>query len=292
MENTIIKFHLPDFYHLADLNIYTVLLLDSNKEIFNDNIKISSVYGTFPNAIWNGGRLMTNGFGKYEDIMGAINFYNSHDIALRFTWTNPILEEHHLQDTYCNLITSLANNGKNEILTNSELLEEYLRDKYTNYKFISSTTKVIKNINKVNEEVNKDYYLTVIDYSLNNNWEVLKKIENPQKCEILVNAVCPNNCAVRKEHYEQIARDQLVFSAKHTFKCPYEPLSMELQDLIKKKDFISYESIIKDYVPLGFLNFKLEGRTAPDIYVVEYYAHYLIKPEYQEEFIKNYLLRK
>lgn len=285
-----IKFHLPDFAHLATLNKYTIFMLDTNREIFNENIEIGSVYGTFPSAIWNGGRVMANGVYLMQEIEAAVDYYKHYNIPLRFTWTNSALEEKHLYDTYCNLITSLADNGRNEILTNSEILEKYLRDKYPNYKYISSTTKVIKDIDKVNLELDKDYFLVVLDYSINNKWDLLKQIKKPEKCEILVNAVCPQTCPVRAQHYLQISKDQLNFSKENSFDCPYAPLQMDLKEIYHKTDFVSYESIINDYVPMGFKNFKIEGRTVADYIVIDYYAHYLIKPEYQEKFIKDYLV--
>jgi hypothetical protein len=81
-------------------------------EKFNDDYEIGSVYGTFPGAIWNGGRAVFGVMSK-KDIKLVLDNYNKLGIPVRFTWTNSLLEEKHLNDTYCNLIMELANNGRN-----------------------------------------------------------------------------------------------------------------------------------------------------------------------------------
>ena len=73
---------------------------------FRENYKIGSVYGTFPGAIWNGGRAVF-GLAQKKDIISTLNIYNSRNIPVRFTWTNSLLEEKHVYDTYCNLIMNL-----------------------------------------------------------------------------------------------------------------------------------------------------------------------------------------
>jgi hypothetical protein len=45
--------------------------------------------------------------------------------------------------------------------------------------------------------------------------------------------------------------------------------------------YVSPEDIYEKYLPMGFNNFKIEGRTANLFSLVETYVHYLIKPEYQ-----------
>ena len=50
------------------------------------------------------------------------------------------------------------------------------------------------------------------------------------------------------------------------------------------RDFCTYvspEDIWEKYVPMGFKNFKLEGRTESVFNVIELYCHYLVKPEFQ-----------
>ena len=109
---------------------------------FREGYKIGSVYGTFPGAIWNGGRVVFGITGK-SDMKKILDLYNSRGIPVRFTWTNCLIEEKHVQDTYCNLIMKLADNGLNQVLVNAPVLEEYIKKEYPKFPRISSTTKRI-----------------------------------------------------------------------------------------------------------------------------------------------------
>ena len=63
----------------------------------------------------------------------------------------------------------------------------------------------MKELDAINEELDKDYQLVVLDYNMNNQFELLEKIKRKDKCEILVNACCIPNCPRRAEHYRTIA---------------------------------------------------------------------------------------
>lgn len=51
-----IYWHLPGFAYFRYLNQVTINLMKDYPEAFRDGYKVGSVYGTFPGAIWNGGR--------------------------------------------------------------------------------------------------------------------------------------------------------------------------------------------------------------------------------------------
>lgn len=273
------KFYLPDFYYKYDLNIIIIDLLKEHPEYFYDNIEIGAVYGCFPGMIWNGGRLYT-GFADYNNIKNTIANFNERNIPLRFTCTNPLLEEKHVYDTCCNLVLDLANNGMNEILVNSPILEEYLRKTYPNYKYILSTTRCERDINKINQYTN-EYDLVVTDYRDNNNFTFLDKIEQKDKIELLINAYCDPACKIRKEHYAAIATAQLNGALQ------YDNLSCENMDISFYTILNNYTVIKRDdlygkYIDMGFKHFKIEGRSIHNIEVIESYMYYLIKPEYRD----------
>ena len=104
--------------------------------------------------------------------------------------SQPLLTEADLDDEYCNFCMQAADNGMNEVLVVSPILEEYIRKKYPRFKINSSTCKEIRNIDDVNAELKKDYNLVVLDYNFNNDFKVLEKIASRAKCEIHVNACC------------------------------------------------------------------------------------------------------
>ena len=185
-----VYWHLPGFCYFRLLNQMILNMMKDYPDKFRDGYKIGSAYGSFPGAIWNGGRAVFGITGK-SDIESILKTYNSRGIPVRFTWTNSLLEEKHLQDTYCNLIMRLADNGMNQCLVNSPILEEYLRREYPGFKLLSSTTKRLLGLDDVLAELEKDYYLVVLDYDLNHNEKVISSIEPyADKIEILVNEIC------------------------------------------------------------------------------------------------------
>ena len=185
----------------------------------------------------------------------------------------------------------IADNGKNQVLVNTEILEGYLRKNYPNYKFISSTTKRIKDPEKLHEELNKDYFMVVLDYDMNHNEEVLKDLEPmADRVEILVDEICFPNCPKRLEHYKDEARKQLQFEVAKPFPCPNRQEKKTFADCKNKPAFISKEQI-KDYIDRGFKNFKLVGRGLPQSVVLESYMYFLVKEDSQQ-FVKDLINKR
>ncbi len=285
-----IYWHLPGFSCFRDLNYTVIELMKEFPNSFNDNYRVGSVYGTFPGAIWNGGRTIL-GFCPKNEIERTIKMFNSKHIPVRFTWTNPLIEEKHLNDTFCNLIMRLADNGENQVLVNTEVLENYLRKEYPNFKFISSTTKRITDPEKLHEELEKDYFMVVLDYDMNHNIEVLESLKPvAERVEILVDEICFPQCPKRAEHYRDEALKQLEFEIAKPFPCPNRQEKRNFEDCKNKPAFISKEQM-KEYIDMGFRNFKLVGRGLPQALVLDSYLYYLVK-DGEEEFIRNQINKR
>lgn len=284
------KFHLPDFVRHFKLNMILLEMLNRQPEIFYDGVEIASVYGTFPGSVWNGGRSFS---GKIDakSVQGILEKFNSRNIPLRFTFTNPHVGPEHLRDPFCNTCMKMADNGMNEVIVVSPLLEEYIRKRYPNFKITSSTCKQIEDMDKLREELEKDYNLVVLDYNWNNKFEILEKIPHKEKCELLVNACCTPNCKRRKEHYDFVGEYQIKITEhmKHPdepfnfrdFECPQ--MGMALYQTIDYPTHIRPKDIYNRYIPMGYENFKIEGRSVPDINILEAYVYYMVKPEYRDE---------
>ena len=50
---------------------------------------------------------------------------------------------------------------------------------------------------------------------------------------------------------------------------------------MQNPSFISKNDIIQTYVPMGFSNFKIEGRDLGNALLLEFILYYMVKPEYQ-----------
>ena len=309
-----VYWHLPGFCYFYKLNTQIIKLLRKYPEKFNDGYEIGSVYGTFPGAIWNGGRAVFGIMSK-KDIKLVLDNYNNLGVPVRFTWTNSILEEKHINDTYCNLIMELANNGKNQVLVNRPVLEEYLRKTYKSvyqinknvltggyaaymqkfgeasigFAFISSTTKRLTDIEDVKKELESDYALVVLDYDLNCDESTLKALEPyADRLEILVDEICYPHCPKRKDHYADESLMQLTFDKDTRYECTNKMTRPSFAEAMKRPHFISNEKLPR-YIESGYRNFKIVGRGLPQEMVLESYLYYLVKQEHRE-FIKKQLI--
>lgn len=288
-----VRFHLPGLRYNFPLNMFWMSLLKTNPQYFREGVEIASCFGTFPYALWNGGRLMADDQCDSAFIKNAIKSINDQGVAVRYTFTNPTIGEDDLDDAYCNFLMDAANNGKNGVIVVSPILEKYLREKYPNFTYTSSTCKEIKDLQKLDEELNQDYKIVVLDYNLNNQWDILNGIEHKEKLEILVNPVCIPDCKRRGEHYQHVGRNQRVVLKNRELpegkKIPVEPWSCkygEYNSLSTIKNYCTYvspEDIWEKYVPAGINNFKIEGRSAYLFSLIDTYCHYMIKPEYMLE---------
>lgn len=288
-----VKFHLPGLRQNYPLNMLFLSLLRTKPDIFRDGVKIASFFGEFPTSLWAGGRPSNYDQCDAGFINGVVKNINSQGIPVRYTYTNKLITEEDLKDPYCNYCLKVGDNGMNEVIVYSPILEEYIRKNYPSYKINSSTCKEIRDINEVNEELKKPYYLVVLDYSFNNKFEELEKIEDKGRCEILVNALCIPNCPRRGEHYTNVSKNQRIMLENRKLpqdkKIPLEPWYCEygehncIHTIQGYETYISPEDIWGKYVPMGFHEFKLEGRTANIFSLVETYCHYMIKPEHQGE---------
>ena len=288
-----VKFHLPGFRNNFPLNMLMLKMFDAFPKFFREGIKIASFFGEFPTCLWNGGRYDGNDQCDAGYVQQVIKTVNAAGIAIRYTFTNPTITEADLADPYCNFCMKAGDNGKNEVLVVSPILEEYIRKTYPSYTVNSSTCKEIRSITALNEELSKDYGLVVLDYNLNNQFDELAHITDKARCEVLVNACCIPNCPRRGEHYRFIAAQERTALSNRTlpenkqkqvpvWHCEYGE-NTPMSTYKNYPTHISPDSIWEKYLPMGFENFKIEGRTANLFSLVDTYCYYFAKPEYRDD---------
>lgn len=289
-----VRFHLPGLRSNFPLNMLLVSLMEVEPKYFREGLEIASFFGEFPTSLWAGGRFPGPGDQCGPDyIHGVLNAANSKGIPIRFTYTSPLITEADLDDPYCNYCLKEAENGLNEVIVVSPILEEYIRKNYPKYKITSSTCKEIKDMNVLNAELKKDYHIVVLDYNLNNKWDLLEQIEDKERCELLANCCCVPNCPRRGEHYrfmsnqERIELQNRKLPADKQIEMPHWYCEYGKNNSIyisqTFETHISPDDIWNKYAPMGFTNFKLEGRTANIFLLIDTYAYYFAKPEWRDE---------
>lgn len=164
-------------------------------------------------------------------------------------------------------------------------MENYIKEFYPNYGFISSTTKCLNKKEDFKEELSKDYKMICLDYNLNHNFNLLESLteEEKNKCEFLVNPICPPGCPNRKEHYKLNSLFHLNYGKNYTMTSCGIKQSLVHPNTCKQSNFISPDEIFNYYSKQGFSYYKLEGRTLDTISVGVNYVKYMVKPEYQNE---------
>ena len=282
MQNVMAHYHLPGLFEFYELYRAFLPLFREHREYFYDWCDIGSIYGAPADCVWGGGRV---GFGD-NDPREVLALTQEYGISARLTFSNSLLREEHLSDKQCNRLCELFNEtGGNGVIVHSDLLLEYLKVHYPNLYFVSSTTKVLTDFRQFLDEVNReDFRYVVPDFRLTKVFDKLNTLTNAQKgkAEFLCNECCWFGCADRKICYENVSRKNLGESCTdHHCTAPGGNEGYRFSKAMTNPGFIGIQDIREIYLPMGFSNFKIEGRGLGSALILEFLLYYMAKPEYQ-----------
>ena len=277
-------YHLPGLFEFYDLYRAFLPLFHEHREWFYGWCDIGSIYGAPADCIWGGGRV---GFGE-DAPREVLSLMQKYGISARLTFSNSLLREEHLSDRKCNALCALlneANTPRNGVIVHSDLLLHYLKEKYPGLYFVSSTTKVLTDFEDFRREVQRDEFAyVVLDFRLNKEFENLNALPQVQrdKVEFLCNECCWFGCYDRKACYENVSRKCLGEDCPdHNCCAPDANIGYRFSSAMKSPAFIGVEDIQRLYLPQGFTNFKIEGRSLGSALILEFLLYYMTKPEYQ-----------
>ena len=282
--NKIAHYHLPGLFEFYELYKVFLPLFHKHREYFYEWCDIGSIYGAPADCLWGGGR---TSFGEAiaKDVFGLMEEYK---ISSRLTFSNSLLTKKHLDDKKCNQLCRLFNDTKevsNGVIIYSDLLLDYIKNRYPNFYFVSSTTKVITDFSEyIKETEREDFGYVVPDFRINNQWEKLEGMTDgqKQKTEFLCNECCYFGCTDRKKCYENVSRKNLGEEVTdHICTAPKSLEGYRFSNAMKNPGFIGIQDITDRYLPMGFSNFKIEGRGLGSAMVLEFILYYMTKPEYQ-----------
>ena len=312
MKRSIAYYHLPGLFEFYELYKVFLPLFREHREYFYDWCAIGSVYGAPADCIWGGGRA---GFGD-DDAKKVLDLMKEYRISARLTFSNSLLREEHLLDKKCNVLCKLfeetgdtqsesvsnknmqdksikniqENNVQpkviqNGVIVHSDLLLDYLKKNYPSLYFVSSTTKVLTDFQQFSNEVKrKEFRYVVPDFRLNKSFDQLNTLTQTEKdkVEFLCNECCWFGCKDRKRCYETVSRKNLGENCpEHHCAAPNAEEGYRFSKAMENPGFISVEDIQNIYLPMGFSNFKIEGRGLGSALVLEFLLYYMVKPEYQ-----------
>ena len=293
-------YHLPGLFEFYELYCVFLPLFREHREYFYDWCRIGSVYGAPADCLWGGGR---TSYGE-QDPEAMLALMREYGISARLTFSNSLLKEEHLKDHRCNALCRLfaenhvtgnddaqkndsTGNGsvRNGIIIYSDLLLHYLQKQYPDLYFVSSTTKVLTDFQDLLQEVNREEFRYVVpDFRLNKQFEKWHTLTAAQKdkIEFLCNECCWFGCKDRKSCYETVSRKNLG-EAVPDYPCasPAAAEGYRFSKAMENPGFIGIDDILNVYLPMGFSNFKIEGRGLGSAMLLEFLLYYMTKPQYQ-----------
>ena len=265
-------YHLPGLFEFYDLYRAFLPLYRDHREYFYDWCEIGSIYGAPQDSLWGGGRV---GFGDASphDVVSLMEEYG---ISARLTFSNSLLTQEHLSDKRCNSLCELFAKGStpNGIIICSDILIDYIKKNYPSFYLVSSTTKVITDFELFKNELDREEFRFVVpDFRLNKEIDKLRSLTDTQKqkVEFLCNECCSFDCSARKNCYENVSRKSLGEDVEdHRCISPDAAKGYRFSEAMKNPGFIGISDITDIYLPMGFDNFKIEGRSLGSAVILEF----------------------
>lgn len=265
---------LPDGqWNLTGLFIHDVFILDFIRKI-RDHLGVTPfqwVHGAPLSYLWNGGRVDPQFRISRREIDDIITAYQSLGIGCLLTFSNRFIDKKDLDDPECNYLLEKLNRsdgGKHGVIVASDILADYIREKYPKFHLMASIIKVTceKGTGHLSyyRSLENRFDSYVVDVNDNLNFELLKEL-NKEKAEILVNSCCIFGCQHKAEHYDMLTRVndrgsgvtmELVLKYQKKF-CKAYPAGKQLGK--KRNHCLTIDQVLTLY-DMGFRHFKLQGR--------------------------------
>lgn len=276
-------YHLPGLFEFYELYRVFLPLLRTHREYFYEWCEVGSLYGAPADCLWGGGRV---GAGEW-DAREVLDLMREYGIPARLTFSNSLLRGEHLSDPKCNALCRLfeeAGGGQNGVIVHSELLLDYLKRTYPGLYLISSTTKVLTDFRDLRRELEREDFRSVVpDFRLNKDFKRLEALPQSRKdkVEFLCNECCDFGCRERKACYEAVSRKNLG-ECGHEHRCaaPDAGGGYRFSKAMANPGFIGIDEIQNVYLPMGFSQFKIEGRGLGSALILEFLLYYMVKPAY------------
>ena len=263
----------------------TKVFYDTNHKLFN------YVYDSIFGLKWNGGRVcLPSDFMAIPNLIELVGEYNRLGVGFNWSFTNTLITEEDLKDDYCNLLLEATHDSLNGVIIVSEILANYIREKYPKFRIIYSVCNGLKTIEQYTDAVEK-YDIVVLHPDFNHDYKFLDKLPKKEKIEVMVNDICSFGCPYRAQHYNQLSLCAKVQSTN--------PIIHDMIDL----DYGKYNCMavangytkdqrnrltfadIEHMLDMGFEHFKLIGRE----HEWDYYKETDLRPNLEQFWLRKVL---
>ena len=276
-------YHLPGLFQFFDFYRAFLPLWAAHREYFYDWCSIGSIYGAPSDCLWGGGRVALGD----ADPRAVLDLVRTYGISARLTFSNSLLRPEHLSDARCNRLCRLFADGgtvPNGVIVASDRLTDYLRVHYPSLYLVSSTTKVLTDFSDFAAETAREEFSFVVpDFRLNKSLERLAALPPAlkKKVEFLCNECCFPGCTERRTCYENVSRRNLGEDCpEHVCRAPGGKEGYRFSRAMENPFFIGPRDVTGTYLPMGFSEFKIEGRGLGSAVLLEFLLCYMTRPEY------------
>ena len=128
-----------------------------------------------------------------------------------------------------------------------------------------------------------EFRYVVADFRLNRAFRQLDTLPQAlrDKTELLCNECCAFGCRDRAACYRSVSRENLGLEGPvHRCTAPDAAGGYRFSQAMENPGFIGVNDIRDVYLPMGFSQFKIEGRSLGTALLLEFLLHYLTRPEY------------
>ncbi len=234
---------------------------------------IHTIHGA-PLCLWNSGRVIPKLLCSAEQIRDGGIAYLKRGIAIDLTFSNHLLNEKDCENVVGNEILKFFSNNnptkKNAVIVASDALYEHVKKNFPSLKLVSSIVKISVENGKGRLDFYKKYaekYDKVMIHPDDSyNFELLEKLEDKSKYEILLNEYCVRGCKIRPLHYASLSRLSKNFFGEDSSKFDGMLAKNGCSDLVhllthseRGVAALSFREIKKLY-EMGFRKFKIQGR--------------------------------
>ncbi len=208
-------------------------LVEASKRLFGCDLPIESVHGCHC-IMWNSGRVYpyqmryrSMGDEELDGFPGLLKKYNDAGISVYYTFSNPLIQEEHLDDPSGNyLLEVLAKQNvaegpcskANGVIVSSDALSSYIRNRFPQLKQKASIIKADCEMPNKKGGRSPEYYEELAErfdrvmIAPDDNFDecMLERLSrNADKYEVLVNETCTRGCVTRDSHYKDGAEFSL-----------------------------------------------------------------------------------
>ena len=256
---------------------------------------ISSVHGA-PPLLWNSGRITVN---LDKDVIDAtLNQYSKIGMPVYLTFSNHLIEKDDLKDASCNYLLDKISDGENNgVIIVSDLLANYIRERYPKLKLMSSIIRPTfydgvrdKNYYESLAEI-FDCVVFLPDDIF--NFDLLQSLKNKNKFEVIANEPCLYGCKTRRLHYSFLAqyskRDIFLEDKSRNFEmkiCKAKPFFKQINLHIgqdndnRARNCNLNDKEFDEIYNMGFRRFKLQGRNeSPQSFIYDL-TKYMLEPDF------------